>query len=85
MLNAFIGKAYKIGSKFELTTASCIGNESAATVECETTLSKIFLPFFCQRNTCVFCLPPPKPILEAVLEILVTINISRSNSESGIS
>ena len=29
---ALIAKLYRIGSKLELTTASCIGSESAATI-----------------------------------------------------
>ena len=78
-------KLYNTGSKLEFTTASLIGKESLATTLCETTLNNILLSFFCHLKTCVFCFPPPKPIPDAVLEILVTINISLSSKESLIS
>ncbi len=81
----FTAKEYNTGSKFELITASLTGSESAATTSWLTTLKCTLSPFFSHLMTWVFIFPPPNPIPEAVLEILLTMSISLPKRLSGIS
>ena len=74
-----------MGSKFEFTTAVLIGKLSEAKFTKEASLSRIFLFFFSHLRTCSFILCELSRIETAILEILVTINISLPNSESGTS